>query len=409
MSPRPHVLLGVSGGIAAYKSADLVRRLVDRGADVRVAMTRAAREFVTPLTFAVLSKHEVYLEVFGSGNVPAVDHVELAEWTDLLVVAPATAHTIARLANGLADDFLTTYFLVHRGPVLVAPAMETRMWEHPATRRNLELLAARGARFVGPGTGFLASGREGAGRMAEPEEIAEEAMALAASARSDLDGLSILVTAGPTRERIDPIRFVSNRSSGRMGYALAEAARDRGAKVTLLSGPSGLTRPEGLRFVAFETAADLENLLRAEFPECDVLAMAAAVADFIPEESRERLHRADGAREVRLAPGRDLLVELAPIRKNQTVVAFAAETGDLEARGRRKMVSKSADLIVVNDVGRSDVGFDSESNEVLILSRDGSREQVFRRSKREIADRIWDAVSKTRSAPSERAELKADR
>ena len=397
MKDRPHVLLGVSGGIAAYKSAELVRRLVDAGADVRVAMTRAAREFVAPLTFAVLSKHEVYLEVFGSGNAPAVDHVELAEWTDVLVVAPATAHTIARLANGLADDFLTTYFLVHRGPVLVAPAMETRMWEHPATRRNLELLAARGARFVGPGTGFLASGREGAGRMAEPEEIAEEALALATSARRDLEGLSVLVTAGPTRERLDPIRFVSNRSSGRMGYALAEAARDRGAKVTLLSGPNGLTRPEGMRFVAFETAAELENLLRAEFPECDVLVMAAAVADFIPEESRERLHRSDGARNVRLAPGRDLLAELAPLRKAQTVVAFAAETEDLQERGRRKMESKGADLIVVNDVGRSDVGFDAAENEVLVLSRVGGGETISRRSKREVADRIWDAVQKLRS------------
>ena len=392
MSSRPHVLLGVSGGIAAYKSAELVRRLVDRGADVRVAMTRAAREFVTPLTFAVLSKHEVYLEVFESGNAPAVDHVELAEWTDVLVVAPATAHTIARLANGLADDFLTTYFLVHRGPVVVAPAMETRMWEHPATRRNLELLAARGARFVGPGTGFLASGREGTGRMADPEEIAEEAFALATSARRDLEGLSVLVTAGPTREPLDPIRFVSNRSSGRMGYALAEAARDRGAKVTLLSGPSGLTRPEGMRFVGYETAAELENLLRAEFRECDVLVMAAAVADFIPEESSERLHRSDGARNVRLAPGRDLLAELAPLRKGQTVVAFAAETQDLEERGRRKMEAKGADLIIVNDVGRSDVGFDAAENEVLVLSRDGGRETVSRRSKREVADRIWDSM-----------------
>ncbi|HEX9149493.1 MAG TPA: bifunctional phosphopantothenoylcysteine decarboxylase/phosphopantothenate--cysteine ligase CoaBC, partial [Thermoanaerobaculia bacterium] len=279
MNPSPHVLLGVSGGIAAYKSAEIVRRLVDRGADVRVTMTRAAREFVAPLTFAVLSKHEVYLEIFGGGNVPAVDHVELAEWADVLVVAPATAHTIARLANGLADDFLTTYALVHRGPVLVAPAMETRMWEHPATRRNLELLATRGARFVGPGSGFLASGREGAGRMAEPEEIAEAAMALATSARRDLEGLRVLVSAGPTRERLDPVRYVSNRSSGRMGYALAEAARDRGARVTLVSGPTGLVRPEGMRFVSFETAAELDNLLRAEFPECDVLAMAAAVAD----------------------------------------------------------------------------------------------------------------------------------
>ncbi|HMA18332.1 MAG TPA: bifunctional phosphopantothenoylcysteine decarboxylase/phosphopantothenate--cysteine ligase CoaBC, partial [Thermoanaerobaculia bacterium] len=228
MNRAPHVLLGVSGGIAAFKSAELARRLVDRGADVRVTMTRAAREFVAPLTFAVLSKHEVYLDLFGSGNVPAVDHVELADWADVFVVAPGTAHTIARLANGLADDFLTTYFLVHRGPVLVAPAMETRMWEHPATRRNLELLGARGIRFVGPGSGHLASGRAGAGRMAEPEEIADAAIALATSGRRDLEGLRVLVTAGPTRERLDPVRYVSNRSSGRMGYALAEAARDRG-------------------------------------------------------------------------------------------------------------------------------------------------------------------------------------
>jgi phosphopantothenoylcysteine decarboxylase/phosphopantothenate--cysteine ligase len=410
MNRRPHVLLGVSGGIAAYKSAEVVRRLVEAGADVRVAMTRAAREFVAPLTFAVLSKHEVYLEVFGTNNVAGlipkgsdpqqstVDHVELAEWTDVLVVAPATAHTIARLANGLADDFLTTYFLIHRGPVLVAPAMETRMWEHPATRRNLELLAARGARFVGPGTGFLASGREGAGRMAEPEEIAEKAIALATTARRDLEELRVLVTAGPTRERVDLIRFLSNRSSGRMGYALAEAARDRGAKVTLLSGPTGLTRPEGMRFVAFETALELENLLAAEFPECDVLAMAAAVVDFIPQETEERLHRNGGERTVRLAPGRDLLAGLSPLRRGQTIVAFAAETEDLEERGRRKMESKGADLIAVNDVGRADVGFDAPENEILLLARDGGRETVSRRSKREVADRIWDGVLKVRSS-----------
>jgi phosphopantothenoylcysteine decarboxylase / phosphopantothenate---cysteine ligase len=398
MTERPHVLLGVSGGIAAYKSAELVRRLVDAGVDVRVAMTRAAREFVAPLTFAVLSKHEVYVEVFGNGNVPAVDHVELAEWTDVLVVAPATAHTIARLANGLADDFLTTYFLVHRGPVLLAPAMETRMWEHPATRRNLELLSARGARFVGPGAGFLASGREGAGRMAEPEEIAQEAITLATTARRDLEGLRVLVTAGPTRERVDPIRFVSNRSSGRMGYALAESARDRGARVTLLSGPTGLTRPEGMRFVSFETAAELENLLAAEFPECDVLAMAAAVADFIPVESPERLHRERGEQTIRLAPGRDLLAGLGHLRGEQTVVAFAAETEDLAERGRRKMETKGADLIAINDVGRADVGFDAADNEVLLLARDGMAETVSRRSKREVADRIWDEVRRVRSA-----------
>ncbi|HZI66785.1 MAG TPA: bifunctional phosphopantothenoylcysteine decarboxylase/phosphopantothenate--cysteine ligase CoaBC [Thermoanaerobaculia bacterium] len=400
MNRPPHVLLGVSGGIAAYKAAEVVRGLVEQGAQVRVTMTRAAREFVAPLTFAVLSGHDVYLEVFGSGNAPAVDHVRLADWTDLLLVAPATAHTIARLANGYADDFLTTYALAHRGPVLVAPAMETRMWEHPATRNNLALLAARGARFVGPGTGFLASGRSGPGRMAEPPEIVAEAMALATSARRDLEGLRVLVTAGPTREPVDPIRFLSNRSSGRMGYAVAEAARDRGARVTLLSGPTGLTRPEGLRFVSFETAADLDNLLAAEFPECDVLVMAAAVADFIPEARGARLHRAGGESSVRLAPGKDLLAGLAGRAPGRTVVAFAAETEDLEARGRRKMDAKGADLVVVNDVGRPDTGFESPDNEVILLSRDGASEPVSRRSKREVADRIWDAVKRVRSSPA---------
>ena len=398
MSRPPRILLGVSGGIAAYKSAEVVRGLVERGAQVRVTMTRGAREFVAPLTFSILSGHPVYLEVFADGNAPAVDHVELADWTDVLAVAPATAHTIAKLANGFADDFLSTYALVHRGPLLVAPAMETRMWEHPATRRNLELLAARGARFVGPATGFLASGREGAGRMAEPDEIVEAAIALATSARRDLDGLRVLVTAGPTRERLDPVRFVSNRSSGRMGYALAEAARDRGARVTLLSGPSGLPRPEGLRFVSFETSSDLENLLRAEFPDCDVLLMAAAVADFIPQPSPERLHRSEGEKTVRLRPGRDLLAGLAPMRGRQTVVAFAAETDDLEARGRRKMEAKGADLIVVNDVGRTDVGFDAADNEVLLVAPDEPARQIPRMSKREIADRIWDEVIRIRSA-----------
>lgn len=398
MTRPPRILLAVSGGIAAYKSAEVVRGLIERGAEVRVTMTRAAREFVAPLTFSVLSGHEVYLEVFAAGNTPVVDHVELADWTDLLVVAPATAHTIARLANGLADDFLTTYALVHCGPVLVAPAMETRMWEHPATRRNLELLASRGARFVGPDTGFLASGRRGAGRMADPAEIVEAALALAASARRDLEGLRVLVTAGPTRERVDPVRFVSNRSSGRMGYSLAEAARDRGARVTLLSGPSGLPRPEGLRFVSFESSADLENLLRAEFPDCDVLAMAAAVADFIPEASAERLHRGDGEKTVRLTPGRDLLGGLAPMRGRQTVIAFAAETGDLEERGRRKMDAKGASLVVVNDVSRSDVGFDAPDNEVLLVAPGEPAKRVARASKREVADRIWDEVLRIRSS-----------
>ena len=334
------VLLGVSGGIAAYKAVEVLRGLQERGAEVRVAMTRGAREFVQPLTFAVLSKAEVWTEVWPSGEKPSVDHVLLSDWSDLLVVAPATAHTMAKFARGFADDFLSTYFLAHGGPVLLAPAMETRMWDNGAVRENRELLLQRGVRFVGPNSGVLASGHEGLGRMAEPAEIVEEAMRIAASAR-DLEGLKLLVTAGPTREPIDPVRFVSNRSSGKMGYALAEAARDRGARVTLLAGPTGLPRPHGVRVLDFSRADELHALLVQEFPECDGLVMAAAVADFIPQESPERLHRADGPKDLHLSPGRDVLASLRPLKRGQTVVAFAAETAEnLEESARRKMEAK---------------------------------------------------------------------
>lgn len=397
MNRPPRVLLGVAGGIAAYKAVEVLRELVRRGADVRVAMTRGAREFVAPLTFAALSRHEVFTEVWGSGNSPTVDHVELADWCDLFLVAPATAHTLGKLANGLADDFLSTAFLAHRGPVLLAPAMESAMWEHAAVQANLERLRARGARTVGPESGPLASGREGIGRMADPAAIAAEAWTLASGARRDLEGLRLLVTAGPTREPIDTVRFVSNRSSGRMGFALAEAARDRGARVTLAAGPTGLPRPEGVRVLEFETADELHGLLVREFPECDGLVMAAAVSDFIPEASAERLHRSEGARSLNLAPGRDILASLAPLKRGQTVVGFAAETEDLAERGRRKMEAKDTDLLVVNDVGKPGIGFDAEDNEVLILRRDGASETVSRRGKREIAERIWDAFVAARA------------
>jgi len=396
-SRPPRILLGVCGGIAAYKSAEIVRALVQNGAKVRVAMTRGAQEFVRPLTFAVLSGAEVWTEVWGSGNEPAVEHIRVTDWADLLLVAPATAHTMAKFARGLADDFLSTAFLAYSGPVLLAPAMETRMWENAAVVENRVALSSRGVRCIGPEAGPLASGHEGTGRMAEPPEIVAEALRLAAASR-DLEGLRLLVTAGPTREPIDPVRFVSNRSSGRMGYALAEAARDRGARVTLLSGPTELPPPFGVRVLSFTRADELHALLLSEFPECDGLAMAAAVSDFIPEESPRRLHRADGARDLRLSPGRDLLASLAPLRRGQTVVAFVAETEDLEERARRKMEEKRADLVVVNDVGREGIGFEASDNEVVILGREGLRESVSRRSKRQVADRIWDAFLAARKA-----------
>jgi phosphopantothenoylcysteine decarboxylase/phosphopantothenate--cysteine ligase len=399
MSRPRRVVLGVSGGIAAYKAAEVTRGLVKRGAEVQVALTRGARNFVSPLTFAVLSGREVHTEVWGDGSRPTVDHVALADWADVLAVAPATAHTLAKLANGLADDFLSTYFLAHHGPVLLAPTMETRMWEHEAVRRNVETLSSRGARIVGPESGTLASGHEGIGRMAEPETLVEQILRLA-EGRRDLEGLRLLVTAGPTREPLDPVRFVSNRSSGKMGLALAEAARDRGGRVTLLLGPASLPEPEGIRTRRFETADELHALLLQEFPESDGLVMAAAVADFIPQASAERLHRDAGAVRMELAPGRDLLASLRPLKRGQTVVAFAAETRDLESRGRRKMEAKGADLIVVNDVGRPGIGFDADENEVLLLARDGGSQAVGRAPKRQIADRIWDAFRSVRDQSS---------
>src|SRR5262245_64186741 len=260
------IVLGVSGGIAAYKAAEVLRRLSERGTQVQVVMTRGAREFITQLTFASLSNRPVHTEVWRDGNTPAVTHVELAGWAELLLVAPATAHTIAKFAGGLADDFLSTYFLAHRGPVLLAPAMETAMWESPAVSENIRSLTVRGVRLIGPAAGALASGHEGVGRMAEPDAIAAETWAILERGR-DLAGLRLLVTAGPTREPVDPVRFLSNRSSGKMGYALAEAGRDQGAAVTLLSGATDLPRPHGVRFERFETAADLHGLLVREFPE----------------------------------------------------------------------------------------------------------------------------------------------
>jgi phosphopantothenoylcysteine decarboxylase / phosphopantothenate---cysteine ligase len=400
MNRSPRVLLGVAGGIAAYKAVELVRELTRGGAEVRVAMTRGAREFVAPLTFATLSGREVFTEIWGTGNSPAVEHVEIAAWADLAVVAPATAHILAKLALGLADDFLSTALLAYRGPVLLAPAMETGMWEHPAVRENLARLLARGAKTIGPESGSLASGREGAGRMAEPAVIAAEALRLVSNRRDDLAGLRLLVTAGPTREPIDPVRFVSNRSSGRMGFALAEAARERGARVTLVAGPTGLRPPEGIRILTFETADELHAILLHEFPECDGLAMAAAVADFIPEASPRRLHRSEGNRTLTLEPGRDILASLRPLKRGQTVVGFAAETEDLAGRGRAKLEAKGADLLVVNDVGKPGIGFDSQDNEVLILRREGDDEPLSRRSKREVADRIWDAFLSVRAASS---------
>jgi phosphopantothenoylcysteine decarboxylase/phosphopantothenate--cysteine ligase len=390
------IVLGVTGSIAAYKSGDLVRRFVERGDEVQVVLTQTAGKFVTPLTLSVLSRRPVHETLFGPAAT--VDHVELARWADLLVVAPATAEVLAKLAHGLADDFLSTYALAHHKALLVAPAMESAMWAHPAVAANVETLRSRGVRFVGPNSGFLASGSEGAGRMAEPEEVLEAAVALI-EAKHDLEGLRVLVTAGPTREAIDPIRFVSNRSSGKMGVQLADRARARGGRVTLLlGGGSAAPAARGMTVRRFEAASELQALLESEFENCDVLVMAAAVADFIPERLGRRIHRSEGPRSVSLTPGADLLASIAPKKGNRLVVAFAAESGEgQEERARQKLSNKKADWIVWNDVSKLGIGFESDENEVVLLSATGKRIEVSRRSKGEVADKIWDAVASTMS------------
>ena len=386
------VVLGVSGGIAAYKSPEILRGFVERGDEVQPVLTRTAAEFAALATFRALSGRPVFQNVFDGPE--AVGHVSLAEWADLLVVAPATAEVIAKFAHGFADDFLSTYQLSHRGPRLLAPAMESAMWTHPAVEENVRLLRARGVRFVGPETGALASGHRGIGRMAEPADVVSEAVRLV-EGKDDLAGLRVLVTAGPTREPVDPIRFLSNRSSGKMGFALAQAARERGADVTLLAGPTAAPLPRGVEVRRFETARDLSASLREAFAACDVLVMAAAVSDFIPERVGRRLHRSEGPRSLALNPGEDLLAAIAREKGPRVVVAFAAELGGGEDAARQKMSAKGADWIVVNDVSRPDVGFESEENEVLLLSESGRRVEVSRRPKREVAEKIWDAVSST--------------
>jgi phosphopantothenoylcysteine decarboxylase / phosphopantothenate---cysteine ligase len=387
------VLLGVSGGIAAYKAVDVMRILQRRGHGVTVVMTRAARRFVGPATFAALSGRPVGVDLFGAEERPGYDHLELARRADLLLVAPASANTIARMAAGLGDGLLGSVHLAFDGPVVIAPAMNTRMWMHPATVDNLALLTARGVQVVSPGSGLLADGEVGMGRLADPADIADAADARLAGAGT-LAGRRVLVSAGGTREPIDPVRYVGNRSSGRMGWALAEAARRRGADVTVLAANVDLPRHPGIRYVDAPTAADLRRAALDAFGSCDVLVMAAAVADFAPVAAREgKIDKdAEGRLALELEPTADILSELAGRRDGQVVVGFAAEHGpDGLARARAKRDRKHLDLIVHNDVSADGAGFGSPQNEITIIGP-GGEEALPRMSKDACAERILDAV-----------------
>ncbi|HVO49439.1 MAG TPA: bifunctional phosphopantothenoylcysteine decarboxylase/phosphopantothenate--cysteine ligase CoaBC [Thermoanaerobaculia bacterium] len=387
------VVLGVSGGIAAYKSAEIVRALVDGGAEVRVVMTPAATRFLAPLTLSVLSKNAVIADLWDPSS-GAVDHVALARWADVLAVAPATADVLAKLAHGIGDDVLTTYALGHRKALLVAPAMNTWMWAHPATEENLGILKSRGATVVEPDAGDLACGDVGPGRLAPPARIARAILACGAVARS-LEGRRILVTAGPTREPVDPVRFISNRSSGKMGYALAREAARRGADVVLVSGPVSLAPPPGARLVRVERAAEMRDAVLAEIGESDALLMAAAPADFaVPAPAAAKIRRAAGAPRIELAPTPDILREASgAARRTAVLVGFAAETQDLLANAAKKLTDKGVDLLVGNDVSRPGIGFDADENEVVLLAPGAEPVRVERSSKTVVAGRILDRVA----------------
>jgi phosphopantothenoylcysteine decarboxylase/phosphopantothenate--cysteine ligase len=387
------VVLGVSGGIAAYKTPDLVRRLRDAGAEVRVILTPNGARFVSALSLAAVSDHGVILDQWGDPGRGGVDHIELARWAELLLIAPATANVLAKLAIGIADDALSTYALAHRADVMVAPAMNTFMLRHPTVQQNMATLRARGVIVLDPDSGILACGDEGAGRMPDPPVIAD--FVRQHFAARDLEGKSVLVTAGPTREPIDPVRYVSNRSSGKMGYALAEAARHRGATVTLISGPTALAAPNGVAISNVTTAGEMHDAVMAALPSHQIVIKAAAVADYAPVAAAPRKIKKDAAGdamtlEMRKTP--DILADVSAATPRPFVVAFAAETDSVEENARAKLLRKNADLIVANDVADSSIGFDSDQNEVLVIARDGSVTKIDRAPKIVVANRILDLV-----------------
>jgi phosphopantothenoylcysteine decarboxylase / phosphopantothenate---cysteine ligase len=399
------IALGVSGGIAAYKAAEIVRHLQERGVRVQVVMTAAALEFVRPLTFAALSGEKVITSMFGSSaeepNLDsAVEHISVAQSIDCLLVAPATADVIAKFAQGIANDFLSTLYLATTAPVVIAPAMNVNMWQHPATHANLEILRQRGVHVVEPDSGYLACGMIGAGRLAEPEHIVAATLERLGVAQ-DLAGETVLVTAGPTHEPIDPVRYLGNRSSGKMGYAIAEAALRRGAKVILVSGPTAIQPPSSADTVFVETAQQMRAAVLERWEQATFIIMAAAVGDYhVASTSKEKIKR-DGAMALQLEPNPDILADLGSLRHalgkpSPILIGFAAETENGLENARAKLAKKHVDAIVLNDVSRSDIGFNSDRNEIAIVTT-GETVQVPEASKLEIAQKILEFALRLRA------------
>jgi phosphopantothenoylcysteine decarboxylase/phosphopantothenate--cysteine ligase len=392
------LILAVTGSIAAYKAALLLREFRRAGAGVTVVLTPHAREFVAPLTFRTLSGRPVLTDLFDPQDAAAVEHVALAERADLLVVAPATAHALARAALGLADDFLGTLGLAMRRPPLFAPAMDGGMWEHPAVQEHVATLRARGATVLEPGHGELASGLHGQGRFPEIEDVVETAVRLTWP-RRDFAADHVLVTAGPTREPLDPVRYLTNRSSGRMGYAIATQAARRGAQVTLVTGPTHLAPPLGVRVIPVQTALEMRDAVRHGLETATVVIKAAAVADYrAARPAAEKIRSKQTGLAIALEPTPDILREVAAHKGDRFLVGFAAETHALRESARAKLLAKGVDLIVANDVSRADIGFDAAENEVVLLDRWGGVVEVPRRAKAEVADLVLDRIQDLRRA-----------
>jgi phosphopantothenoylcysteine decarboxylase/phosphopantothenate--cysteine ligase len=392
------IALGVTGGVAAYKAAELVRRLQQEKLDLQVVMTRAAQEFISPLTFAALTGNKVITEMFGADDAApanvesAIEHIAVAQRIDLLLVAPATADVLGRFAHGIAEDFLGTLYLATKAPVVVAPAMNVNMWEHPATQANLEALRARGVHVVDPDEGYLACGMTGAGRLAATEAIAKKVCDVL-GLRHDFAGQTIVVTAGPTCEDLDPVRFLTNRSSGKMGYALAEASVHRGARAVLVSGPTDLQVPEGVDWVPVRSTEEMRNAVRERASEANVVIMAAAVADYRPTATRsEKLKRTEERLTLELEPTPDILAELGREKGTRILVGFAAETDRVADNARAKLSRKGADMIVANDVTQEGAGFDTDTNIVTLFLRDGREIPLPKLTKLDVANRILDHV-----------------
>jgi len=397
MLKNKKIVLGVTGGIAAYKAAELVRELVRGGAEVFVVMTRSAQAFVTPLTFQTLSGNKVATDLFSLVEESEIGHISLADRADILVIAPATANVIGKIAGGIADDLLTTVVMATKAPVLLAPAMNVHMWENPICRENIQKLSARGYHFVEPETGELACGYEGKGRLPEIPAIAEEIRALLSP--PDLRGETLLVTAGPTEEPLDPVRFLSNRSSGKMGFAVARAARRRGGKVILVSGPTALAAPSGMKFIPVRTAAQMREAVLENLPAASVLVMAAAVSDFRPKGvSPEKIKKSGAQPTLSLELNPDILSEAGRRKGKRLIVGFAAETESLLANAQRKLAEKNLDLIVANDVSLPGAGFAVDTNIVKVIDRSGKVEELPLMDKEELANRILDRILFLRSS-----------